>query len=63
MEMGLDLYAVPADSPTHPTELASGNAPGFSTVVTTVSVASVGCASECLGTMSTITCGPCVSSF
>jgi hypothetical protein len=61
MEMDLDLVAEAADGPLVAEELPDGNSLTLITCVVSTLV-SYACATECLGTASTITCGPCVSS-
>lgn len=62
MEMDLDLVAEVADGPLFVEELPDGNSLALITCVVS-SLVTNACATECLGTASTITCGPCLSSI
>jgi len=62
MDMDLDLIAEVADGPLFAEELPDGNSLALVTCVVST-LASFACATECLGTASTVTCGPCLSSI
>lgn len=62
MDMDLDLIAEVADGPLFAEELPDGNSLALVTCVVS-SLASIATATECLGTASTVTCGPCLSSI
>lgn len=61
MEMDLDLIAEVADGPMFIEELPDGNSLALVACVISC-VVTHACATECLGTASTVTCGPCASS-
>ncbi|MEV6520445.1 hypothetical protein [Longispora sp. NPDC051575] len=61
MDLELELFAEVADGPLVIEELPDGNS--LSVVACVIScVVTHACATECLGTASTVTCGPCASS-
>ena len=62
MDMELDLFAEVADGPLVVEELPDGNSLAVVACIIAC-VASHACATECLGTASTITCGPCMSTI
>ncbi len=61
MEMDLDLIAEVADGPLFVEELPDGNSLALVACIVS-SLVTHACATECLGTASTVTCGPCISS-
>lgn len=61
MEMDLELYAELADGPLVIEELPDGNSLSLVACIIS-SLVTYATATECHGTASTITCGPCASS-